>query len=168
MNATVSPKISRKPAPKSKKKPFYKSLLIQVLFAIFLGVAFGAMYPSVQYIKAGLPNAGAEIPETCYSGFDAAGKCLPGLAEKMKPLGDAFINLIKMLIAPIIFCTIVSGIAGMGDVKQVGRVGAKAILWFEVVTTIALIMGWIMVELVKPGSTMHITAGQVDSAVSKK
>ncbi len=168
MNATIAPKISKKPAKKTAKKPFYKSLLIQVLFAIFLGVAFGAVYPSVQIIKAGLPNAGQEIPETCYTAFDAAGKCLPNLAEKMKPLGDAFINLIKMLIAPIIFCTIVSGIAGMGDVKQVGRVGAKAILWFEIITTIALIIGWIMVELVKPGDGMHISAAPVAADVSKK
>lgn len=168
MNATISPKISKSPNKKTTKKPFYKSLLLQVLFAIFLGVAFGAMYPSVQIVKAGLPNAGQEIAETCYSGFDAAGKCLPGLAEKMKPFGDAFINLIKMLIAPIIFCTIVSGIAGMGDVKQVGRVGAKAILWFEIVTTIALIIGWIMVELVRPGDGMHISTAPVAADVSKK
>ncbi len=168
MNSTIAPKVSRKLPEKKPEKPFYKSLLLQVLFAIFLGVAMGAMYPSVQVIKAGLPNAGKEIAETCYSGFDTAGKCLPGLAEKMKPLGDAFINLIKMLIAPIIFCTIVSGIAGMGDVKQVGRVGAKAILWFEIITTLALVIGWVVVSLFEPGNGMHIHAAPVASDVSKK
>lgn len=169
MNSTIAPKISKNPTDSTKaKEPFYKSLLIQVLFAIFLGVAFGALYPSVQVVKAGLPNAGQEIAETCYNGFDAAGKCLPGLAEKMKPLGDAFINLIKMLIAPIIFCTIVSGIAGMGDVKQVGRVGVKAILWFEIITTLALVIGWVVVSVFEPGNGMHINAAPVDSAVSKK
>ncbi len=168
MSVAVAPKISKNPTTKNNKKPFYKSLLFQVLFAIFLGIAFGAIYPSVQYVKAGLPGAGTEIAETCYTGFDAAGKCLPNLAEKMKPLGDAFISLIKMLIAPIIFCTIVSGIAGMGDVKQVGRVGAKAILWFEIITTIALMIGWVMVGIVKPGDGMHITAAPVAESVSKK
>src|SRR5665213_488049 len=63
------------------------------------------------------------------------------LAEKMKPLGDGFIKLIRMMIGPIIFCTVVTGIAGMGDMKKVGRVGIKALLYFEVVTTFALIIG---------------------------
>src|SRR5580700_1164861 len=71
-------------------------------------------------------------------------------AIAMKPLGDGFISLIKMMIAPIIFCTMVSGIAGMGDMKQVGRVGAKAILWFEIITTLALLIGWVLVEILKP------------------
>ena len=86
------------------------------------------------------------------------GHFAPEKAAGMKPLGDAFITLIKMLIAPIIFCTLVSGMAGMGDVKQAGRVGAKAILWFEIVTTIALIIGWLVVAIVKPGDGMHISA----------
>jgi len=172
MNNVAQPKTYKKPQKKSPKKlakkPFYKSLFFQVMFAITLGIAFGAIFPSVQIVKNGLPNAGAEIAETCYSGFNEAGKCLPNLAEKMKPLGDAFISLIKMLIAPIIFCTIVSGIAGMGDVKQVGRVGAKAILWFEIITTIALAIGWLMVSLVKPGNGMHITAAPISEDISGK
>ncbi len=87
----------------------------------------------------------------------------------VKPLGDGFINLIKMMIAPIIFCTMVSGIAGMGDMKQVGRVGAKAILWFEIITTLALIIGMVLVEILKPGSTLHIDVSQFDtSAVQEK
>src|SRR6185312_17393945 len=63
------------------------------------------------------------------------------LAIDMKPLGDAFINLVKMIIGPIIFCTVVSGIAGMEDMKKVGRVGGKALLYFEVISTFALVLG---------------------------
>src|SRR5881227_4273109 len=70
----------------------------------------------------------------------------PQAGEAMKPLGDGFIKLIKMIIAPIIFCTVVSGIAGMEDMKKVGRVGGKALLYFEVVSTLALIIGLILVN----------------------
>lgn len=93
----------------------------------------------------------------------------PENAVAMKPLGDGFIKLIKMLIAPIIFCTMVTGIAGMGDMKQVGRVGAKAILMFEVITTMALIIGLVLVEVLHPGANMHIDVANVDvSAVHGK
>src|SRR5438067_1577558 len=92
----------------------------------------------------------------------------PERAQAMKPLGDAFIKLIKMLIAPIIFCTMVSGIAGMGDMKQVGRVGAKAILVFEIITTLALIIGWVLVDFYKPGSTLHINVEQFDTSAVKE
>lgn len=93
----------------------------------------------------------------------------PEWGEKMKPLGDGFINLIKMVIAPIIFCTIVTGIAGMEDMKSVGRVGAKAILYFEIITTLALIIGLVMVNIYKPGTDMHIDASKIDTtAVSTK
>ena len=91
----------------------------------------------------------------------------PERAVAMKPLGEAFIKLIKMLIAPIIFCTMVAGIAGMGNMKQVGRVGAKAILVFEILTTLALIIGWVLVEFLKPGSNLHIDAGLSDISVVK-
>ena len=77
----------------------------------------------------------------------------------MKPLGDAFIKLIKMIIAPIIFCTVVHGIASMEDMKKVGRVGLKALLYFEVVTTLALIVGLIVVNTLQPGAGMNIDAG---------
>ncbi len=80
------------------------------------------------------------------------GHFYPALAVKMKPLGEAFIKAIKMLIAPIIFCTVVHGIASMNDMKKVGRVGLKAIVYFEVVTTLALIVGLIVVNLWQPGS----------------
>lgn len=91
----------------------------------------------------------------------------PGIATQLKPLGDGFIKLIKMMIAPIIFCTIVSGIASMQDTKKVGRVGLKAILYFEVVSTIALIIGLLVVNIMKPGVGMHVDPASLDaSAVS--
>jgi aerobic C4-dicarboxylate transport protein len=86
----------------------------------------------------------------------------PGLGEQMKPLGDTFIKLIKMLIAPIIFCTVVSGIAGMQDLKRIGRIGFKSLVYFEVLTTIALVVGLIGVNLFKPGAGMHIDPASLD------
>ncbi|WP_342655643.1 dicarboxylate/amino acid:cation symporter [Pseudomonas sp. F3-2] len=86
----------------------------------------------------------------------------PGLGEQMKPLGDTFIKLIKMLIAPIIFCTVVSGIAGMQDLKRIGRIGFKSLVYFEVLTTIALVIGLIGVNLFKPGAGMHINPATLD------
>ena len=71
----------------------------------------------------------------------ALGELRPEWGEEMKPLGDGFIKLIKMLIAPVVFCTVVSGIAGMQDMRKVGRVGGKALLYFEVVSTFALFIG---------------------------
>jgi aerobic C4-dicarboxylate transport protein len=81
----------------------------------------------------------------------------------MKPLGDAFIKLIKMLIAPIIFFTVVHGIASMKDLRRVGRVGLKALIYFEVVTTLALVIGLIVVNLWKPGVGMNVDLSTVDT-----
>ncbi len=88
----------------------------------------------------------------------------PSLGEQMKPLGDTFIKLIKMLIAPIIFCTVVSGIAGMQDLKRIGRIGFKSLIYFEVLTTIALVIGLIGVNLLKPGAGMHIAPASLDAS----
>ena len=88
----------------------------------------------------------------------------PSLAIELKPLGEAFIKLIKMMIAPIIFCTIVTGIANMQDTKKVGRVGLKAILYFEVVTTISLIIGLLVINFLKPGAGMHANPATLDAA----
>jgi aerobic C4-dicarboxylate transport protein len=112
-------------------KPIYKSLYVQVLVAIVIGVLLGYFYPS--------------------------------LGEAMKPLGDAFIKLIKMLIAPIIFCTVVIGIAGMEDMKKVGKTGGLALLYFEVVSTLALIVGLVFVNLLKPGAGLHIDPATLDT-----
>ncbi len=113
------------------KKSIFKSLYVQVLIAIALGVSLGHFYPS----------AGAD----------------------MKPLGDAFIKLIKMIIAPIIFCTIVVGIAGMEDMKKVGKTGGYAVLYFEVVSTIALIIGLVIVNLWQPGAGMNVDPSTLDT-----
>ncbi len=75
----------------------------------------------------------------------------PGFGKSLKPLGDGFVNLIKMMIAPIIFCTVVHGIASMGDLKKLGRIGFKTLLYFEVVSTVALTIGLIVVNVLKPG-----------------
>jgi aerobic C4-dicarboxylate transport protein len=113
------------------KKPIYKSLYVQVLFAVVVGVLLGHFYPQV----------GAD----------------------MKPLGDGFIKLIKMIIAPIIFCTVVIGIAGMEDMKKVGKTGGLALLYFEVVSTLALIIGLVIVNFVQPGVGMNVDASTLDT-----
>ena len=87
----------------------------------------------------------------------------PDLAVPLKPLGDGFIKLIKMLIAPIIFTTVVAGIAGMGDMKKVGRVGLKALIYFEVVTTLALVIGLVVSNWFTPGAGVHATAASLDA-----
>jgi aerobic C4-dicarboxylate transport protein len=114
------------------KKPFYKILYVQVLFAIVVGVLLGIFEPA--------------------------------LAASMKPLGDGFIKLIKMIIAPVIFCTVVAGIAGMQDMKKVGRVGGKALLYFEVVSTFALAIGLVVANLVKPGAGFNADPATLDAS----
>ena len=113
------------------KKPFYKILYVQVLFAIVLGVLLGVFHPE--------------------------------LGTKMKPLGDGFIKLIKMIIAPVIFCTVVAGIAGMQDMKKIGRVGGKALLYFEVVSTFALAIGLVVANVVKPGAGFNVDPAHLDT-----
>ena len=87
----------------------------------------------------------------------------PGLGESLKPLGDAFIKLIKMLLAPIIFGTIVVSIAKMGNLKEVGRVGVKALVYFEVVSTIALVIGLIVINISRPGAGMNVNPATIDT-----
>jgi aerobic C4-dicarboxylate transport protein len=87
----------------------------------------------------------------------------PARAVAMKPLGDAFIRLITMIITILIFCTVVTGIAGMQDLKKVGRVGGKALLYFEIVSTIALAIGLIVGNSVRPGSGFNVNAASLDS-----
>ncbi|NVD69728.1 dicarboxylate/amino acid:cation symporter [Duganella sp. BJB488] len=113
------------------KKPFYKVLYVQVLFAIACGILLGAFYPSD--------------------------------AVAMKPLGDGFIKLIKMIIAPVIFCTVVSGIAGMQDIKKIGRVGGKALLYFEVISTFALVIGLFVANIMRPGAGFNADPATLDT-----
>ncbi len=109
----------------------FKSLYVQVLIAIAVGVALGHLYPET--------------------------------GAAMKPLGDGFIKLIKMVIAPIIFCTVVVGIAGMEDMKKVGKTGGYAILYFEVVSSIALVVGLVIVNVVQPGAGMNVDPATLDT-----
>jgi len=93
----------------------------------------------------------------------AVGVIAPNFAVQLKPLGDAFIKLIKMLIAPIVFCVVVHGIAGAGDLKKVGRVGVKAVIYFEIVTTIALALGILLAYVFQPGVGMNIDPTKLDA-----
>ncbi|MDQ7974930.1 MAG: dicarboxylate/amino acid:cation symporter, partial [Rhodocyclaceae bacterium] len=111
--------------------PLYRSLYVQVIFAVIVGVLLGYFHPA--------------------------------LGEQMKPLGDGFIKLIKMMIAPIIFCTVVVGIAGMEDMKKVGKTGGLALLYFEIVSSIALVVGLVLVNVLKPGAGMNVDAASIDT-----
>ena len=92
----------------------------------------------------------------------------PQLGADMKPLGDAFIALVRMLIAPVIFCTVVHGVTAMNDMRRVGRVALKALIYFEVITTLALVLALSAVNLLQPGSGMHVVASTLDlQAVSQ-
>ncbi len=123
-------------APKGAGKPWYKVLYIQVLIAIVLGAIVGWLWPDL------------------------------AKNEWIKALGDGFIKLIKMVIAPIIFCTVVSGIAHIQDAKKVGRIGVKALLYFEIVSTFALLIGLIIGNVVKPGAGFGSAAANAQ-AVAK-
>nr|WP_252121092.1 C4-dicarboxylate transporter DctA [Pseudomonas petroselini] len=98
----------------------------------------------------------------------AIGHFEPQFGAKLQPFADGFIKLIKMLLAPIIFGTVVVGIAKMGSIKEVGRIGVKALLYFEILSTVALVLGLIVVNVVKPGAGMNINATTLDaSAIAK-
>ena len=94
----------------------------------------------------------------------AVGQFHPDLGVRLQPLGDAFIKAIRVLIAPIIFCTVVHGIAGMANMARVGRVALKALIYFEVLTTVALVIGLIAVNLFKPGAGMNVDLAHVDTS----
>ncbi|ALP68509.1 dicarboxylate/amino acid:cation symporter [Paraburkholderia caribensis] len=94
----------------------------------------------------------------------ALGHFYPNAGIAMKPLGDNFLKLIKLMVAPLIFCTVVHGIASMRDIKAVGRVGVKALIYFEAMTTLALVIGLVFVNLMKPGSGMHIDPRTIDAS----
>jgi aerobic C4-dicarboxylate transport protein len=93
----------------------------------------------------------------------AIGFLFPGTGQALKPLGDSFIKLIKMMIAPIIFCTVVAGIAKMGHMRDVGRVGVKALIYFEAMSTIALIIGLVVVNVLRPGAGINADPATLDT-----
>ncbi|MEO7300101.1 MAG: dicarboxylate/amino acid:cation symporter [Verrucomicrobiota bacterium] len=128
------------------RKPFYYHLYFQVLIAIVLGVFVGNFFP-------------ADKPFT----FHLFGSNWSFDGADLKPLGDGFIKLIKMVVAPIIFCTVVVGMAGMGSFKRVGRVGFKAILYFEVMTTLALVVGYLVVKWIQPGVGVNADPAKIDT-----
>lgn len=92
------------------------------------------------------------------------GHFYPDIGSQLKPLGDLFIKLIRMLLAPIIFASVVVGIARMNDLHEAGRVGVKAVVYFEIASTIALVVGLIVVNVIKPGSGMNIDPAHIDSS----
>src|SRR5262245_1084900 len=92
------------------------------------------------------------------------GVFVPDLAIKLKPLGDGFIKLIKMIIPVLVFCVVVHGIAGAGDLKRVGRVGVKALIYFEVLTTVALALGLVAAFVFQPGVGMNVDPRQLDAS----
>ena len=93
-----------------------------------------------------------------------AGLLAPEWAAKLKPLGDAFIKLIKMIIPVLVFCVVVHGIAGAGDLKRVGRVGVKALIYFEALTTIALVLGLVLAFVFQPGTGMNVDTSKLDAS----
>src|SRR3979411_595067 len=117
-------------APASPAKTVYTLLYVQVLIAIVLGAIVGWLWPNL------------------------------ATNDWIKALGDGFIKLIKMVIAPIIFCTVVSGIAHIQDARKVGRIGIKALVYFEVVSTFALVIGLIVGNLVRPGAGFGVATPQ--------
>ncbi len=132
------------------KKPIYKSLYFQVIVAIIAGILVGHFFPSGTQVINGVE------------------KYVPGWGELFYPLGQGFIKLIKMIIAPVIFCTVVSGIAGMESMKSVGKTGGVALLYFEIVSTIALLIGLLVINIWKPGVGMNVDPSKLDtSGISK-
>src|SRR5689334_1940444 len=93
----------------------------------------------------------------------ALGIVRPNLAAEMQPLGEAFISLIRMVIAPVIFCTVVHGIASMDDMRRTGRVALKTLIWFEAITLLALLFALAAVNILQPGAGMNIDPATLDS-----
>ena len=113
------------------RRPFWRTLYLQVLVAIALGVLVGWLFPDT--------------------------------GRSLKPLGDGFIKLVKMIITPVIFLTVVTGIAGMSDLKAFGRVGAKALAYFLTFSTLALIIGLVVGNVVRPGRGLNVDPATLDT-----
>src|SRR5258707_6241011 len=128
----------------STTRRFVPGLTTQIFIGLLLGIAIGYLWPSA----------------------DVGGKHIPGHAEQIKPLADAFLRMIKMIIAPLLFSTLVVGIAGTGDLKTMGRIGIKAIVYFEVATTIALFLGLVLVNVFKPGAGLAMPIGADTAAAA--
>ncbi len=127
-----------------------------------MGVPASAVTPSISRKRPFYFSLWAQVLVALAAAI-ALGSLNPTLAVSLKPLGDAFIRLITMLITLIIFCTVVSGIAGMNDMKKVGRIGGKALLYFEIVSTLALIIGLVVGNLVHTGSGFNVNPAGLDA-----
>ena len=130
---------SSSPAPASRSR--MPSGTTQIFIGLVLGIGIGYLWPS----------------------SDINGVHTAGYAEQIKPLADTFLRMIKMIIAPLLFSTLVVGIAGTGDLKAMGRIGLKAIIYFEVATTIALFLGLLLVNLFQPGAGVQVASMGVDT-----
>jgi aerobic C4-dicarboxylate transport protein len=129
MSIALPAEVASAPAP-AKPTPLYKSLFVQVLAALVLGLVLGMAAPE--------------------------------FATSLKILSDGFLKLISMIVGPIVFCVVVHGIAGAGDLRKVGRVGVKALIYFEVMTTIALVLGLVLAFVFSPGQGMNIDPSTLD------
>jgi aerobic C4-dicarboxylate transport protein len=134
-----------------------------------LGSASDGRSPSVGSKVASPPARGRLVGQLWFQVLAATvagillGRFYPGIAEQAKPLGDAFISLVRMIIGPIIFCSVVHGVAGMNDMKRVGRVALKALGYFIAVTLVALVLALIAVNIWKPGAGMNVDANAIDT-----
>src|SRR5690242_14056886 len=133
------------------RKPFYQQLYFWVLIGMILGVLTGYFVPLSHPLKFTLFDRTFSLDGTDF-----------------KPLSDGFIRLIRMMIAPIIFTTVVTGIAGMGSLKRLGRIGLKAFVYFEVMTTLALIIGWVVAATFQPGSGMNVDIASLNTSDLKE
>jgi aerobic C4-dicarboxylate transport protein len=132
------------PSDLPRRLPWYRILYVQVLIAVVLGIVVGHYWPKPGEVLFGYTWLPVE--------------------QVFRPLGDGFIKLIKMLIAPIIFCTVVHGVASMSDLKKLGRVGGKTILYFEIVSTIALVIGLVVVNVLRPGDGFNVDPASLDAS----
>src|SRR5258707_9578220 len=128
------------------RKLFYSHLYFWVLVGMLLGVLVGYFIPESRPLKLHLFGT-----ESSFAGTD------------LKPLSDAFIRLIRMMIASIIFTTVVTGIAGMGNLKRLGRIGLRSFVYFEVMTTLALVIGWVVATVFKPGAGMNVNPASLST-----
>jgi proton glutamate symport protein len=132
------------PAARAASKSRRPGTTTQIFIGLLLGIVAGYVWPS----------------------YEVNGQHIAGFAEQIKPIADAFLRMIKMIIAPLLFSTLVVGIAGTGDLKSMGRIGFKAIVYFEVATTIALFLGLALVNIFKPGAGLALPIADTTAAAA--
>ena len=123
----------------------------------------------MSHVQAEKPKKGMGLTTQIFIGLILGvifGYAFPKYAVELKPVGDMFIRMIKMIVVPLVFSSLVMGIAGTGDFKKLGRLGVKAILWFEIDTTLALIVGLLVVNVFQPGVGVNVVAGDAGAAAA--